>query len=94
MFIDFLCCFSHRYWLDPLHYVVEGLVVTQFHADHSPVTVIGTAQTVTANTFITGFYPDWQYKSRGFDIMALCLFIIAFRVGTYLCLEYVRHDKR
>jgi hypothetical protein len=85
---------SFRYWLDPLHYVVEGLVVTQFHGDHTPVSIIGTAQVQTAASFVSDFYADWHYSSRGYDIMALCLYIIVFRLGTYLCLEYVRHDKR
>ncbi len=69
-------------------------MVTQFHGDHTPVNVIGTAQVETAASFVSSFYADWKYSARGFDIMALCLFIIAFRIGTYLSLEYVRHDKR
>ncbi len=93
---DFPDFWIFMYWLDPLHYVVEGLVVTQFHGDLTPVTVLtgATAEVVTANTYVTSFYPDWRYESRGYDIMALCLFVVVFRVGTYLCLEYVRHDKR
>ncbi len=69
-------------------------MATQFHGDHSLVTAIGSSDTETAQGFVSNFYEDWHYSARGYDVMALCLFIIAFRVGTYLCLEYVRHDKR
>jgi hypothetical protein len=86
--------FVYRYWLDPLHYAIEGLIVTQFNGDETMVSVVGTAPTETANTFVSEFYSDWHFETRGYDIMALCLFIIAFRVATYYCLKYVRHDKR
>jgi hypothetical protein len=49
---------------------------------------------VTAQSFIEDFYEDWHYSARGYDIMALCLFLIAMRLGTYYALAYVRHDKR
>ncbi len=114
---DFPDFWIFMYWLDPLHYVLEGLVVTQFNGDHTPVSVTGTAVTETANSFVSNFYSAWRYESRGYDILALCLFIVAFRyvlcfydlllmlisltfnyfmcrLGTYLSLEYVRHDKR
>jgi ABC-type multidrug transport system permease subunit len=91
---DFPDFWVFMYWLNPLHYVMEGLVVTQFYGDHSMVSVIGGSTVETAQSFVSNFYEDWHYSARGYDVMALCLFIIAFRVGTYLCLEYVRHDKR
>jgi hypothetical protein len=89
-----ILCVVCRYWMDPLHYAIEGIVTTQFHGDHSIVSVVGSTEVTTAQTFVAEFYPDWRYESRGYDVMALCLFIIAFRVGTYVSLEYVRHDKR
>lgn len=84
----------HRYWLSPLHYVIEGMVVTQFHGDHSIVSITGSTETNTAQGFVSTFYSDWRYKTRGYDIMALCLFCIVLKVGSYYCLAYVRHDKR
>lgn len=97
--VDFPDFWIFMYWLDPLHYVVEGLVTTQFHADHTPISILAgssnsSAGFVTAQTFVADFYPDWKYASRGYDIFALCLFVVVLRVGTYLCLRYVRHDKR
>jgi len=82
------------YWLNPLHYVLEGLIVTQFNRDHTEVSITGSAASTTAQGFVSDFYSDWHYSARGYDIMALCLFMIAFRVGTWYALAYVRHDKR
>ena len=67
------------YWLDPLHYALEGLVVTQFNRDSTPIAITGTTDVVTASTYVADFYSDWHYATRGYDIMALFLFIIALR---------------
>ena len=67
------------YWLDPLHYALEGLVTTQFYKDNTQVTVTGVPGTVSASSYVEMFYPDWDYSHRGLDIMALFLFIIALR---------------
>ncbi len=67
------------YWLDPLHYVLEGLISTQFNQDHTEVSITGSQMTTTADSFVKSFYGEWRYETRGFDIMALCLFIIALR---------------
>jgi len=91
---DFPDFWIFMYWLDPLHYVLEGLVVTQFNRDDTAVSITGTLTTTTAQGFIESFYEDWHYSARGYDIMALCLFIIFNRVMTYYALSYIRHDKR
>jgi len=67
------------YWLDPLHYALEGLVVTQFNRDHTSIVVTGTIGEVTASTYVADFYSDWHYSARGYDILALFLFIITLR---------------
>ena len=82
------------YWLDPLHYVIEGLAVTQFNGDHMMITLTGSGEEVTAHTYMHSFYTEWRYAHRGYDVMALCLFILVLRVATYFSLEYVRHDTR
>ncbi len=75
------------YWLDPLHYALEGLVTTQFFKDNTPVTITGSTATLSASNFVEIFYPDWDYSHRGLDIMALFLFIIVLRyVGLLTCL--------
>jgi len=64
--------------LDPLHYALEGLVVTQFHRDDTPVTLLSGVRT-TAEKFIEQYYEKWSYDHWGFDVLALFLFIIALR---------------
>jgi hypothetical protein len=91
---DFPDFWIFMYWLNPLHYVIEGLVTTQFHGDHSIITVTGSTDVITAQGFVANFYSDWRFKTRGYDIMALCLFAIVLKIGQYYCLAYVRHDKR
>jgi ABC-type multidrug transport system permease subunit len=91
---DFPDFWVFMYWADPAHYVMEGLVATQFYADHSLVSVLDTSEVMTAQSFAAEFYSDWHYSARGYDVMALCLFIIAFRYAAYLCQAHVRHDKR
>jgi len=76
---DFPDFWIFMYWLNPLHYILEGLIVTQFHRDGTQINITGTTDIVTANTYVADFYSDWHYSARGYDILALGLFIIALR---------------
>ena len=96
---DFPTFWTFMYWLNPLHYAIEGLTVTQFHRDHSTVEIVAgmtgnNGDTMTADSFVQDFYTEWTFKHRFYDLMALLLFILGLRVTTYFCLEYIRHDKR
>lgn len=76
---NFASFWVFMYWLTPLHYALEGLVVTQFNRDSTTITLTGTEFTSTASAFVQGFYTEWKYSHRGFDAMALLLFILFFR---------------
>lgn len=91
---DFPTFWTFMYWLNPLHYAIEGLTVTQFNRDATVITLTGSEDTMTANTFVQKFFSEWRYSHRGWDVLALCLFIVVLRIGTYLSLKYMRHDKR
>ena len=91
---DFPAFWIFMYWLNPLHYAIEGLVVTQFHRDHTLISITGSDEVMTAQEFVDSFYEDWKYSARGYDILALCLFILFNRVLTWYALAYVRYDKR
>jgi len=91
---DFPDFWIFMYWLNPVHYAIEGLVTTQFNRDHTLITITGSNDVMTAQSFVSSFYEDWKYESRGYDILALCLFILFNRVMTWCALVYVRHDKR
>jgi ABC-type multidrug transport system permease subunit len=81
------------YWLDPLHYALQGLTMTQFHGDTTTITNID-GTTTTAEAFIGNYFASWEYSQLGNDIVALVMFIVFFRVGTFLALTFLRHEKR
>ena len=63
------------YWLDPLHYALEGLIMSQFHGDTSPITTMD-GSVMTAEDYIQNVqFPAWNYSNIGYDVLALCLFI-------------------
>jgi hypothetical protein len=66
------------YWLSPLHYAFEGIIMTQFHNDDTAVTSF-TGQKVTAEKFISSYYTEWNYSHRGGDLIGLILFTVALR---------------
>lgn len=66
------------YWLDPLHYTLEGLISSQFHGDTTPIRTMNDAITTAEGYVQTVLFPAWKYESIGYDALALCLFIFAF----------------
>lgn len=63
------------YWVNPLHYALEGLITTQFRGDDTMITTL-TGQVMTAETFITQEqFSTWKYDNVGFDVLALCIFL-------------------
>ncbi|KAG5191975.1 ABC-2 type transporter-domain-containing protein [Tribonema minus] len=83
------------YYLSPLHYAIEGLLVTQFHSDDSEIVALDGTSTITVSAYLTQFFGGkYTYAHRGYDVMALLLFIIAFRLLFFYASTYVRHEKR
>lgn len=81
------------YWLSPLHYAFEAHIFVQSHGDTTIVTTL-TGKLITAESFYPTVYQDWSYSNRGFDVMALVLFIVALRMLTFLALKYLRHQTK
>eukprot|EP00981_Chlorochromonas_danica_P012641 scaffold5237_cov170-Ochromonas_danica.AAC.17 len=82
------------YWLNPFHYALEGLIMTQFHKDDTIITAMDGSK-MTAEHFMTEeLFKNWSYDQVGYDVLALGLQAFAFLVATYVCLLYLRHDKR
>ena len=52
--------------------------MTQFYGD-TTVVVTTTGQLTTAEAYMNNFYQEWHYSSRGYDVMALLIFIVALR---------------
>jgi hypothetical protein len=66
------------YWINPLHYALEGLFMTQFNGDRTPITLYTGYQT-TAQEYVGMVFEEWSFKHRGGDIAALLIFIAALR---------------
>lgn len=70
------------YWLNPLHYAMEGIIVTQYHNDQSIITLTGGGegeQTMTTHDFLTLFFPSWSYSNRIGDVFALVIIILSLK---------------
>jgi ABC-type multidrug transport system permease subunit len=91
---DYPTFWTFMYWLNPLHYCLEGLNMTQFHQDNTPVTRIDGTLT-SAENYINEFYSKWYYQHAHVrDVAVLFGYIIALRIVTYLSLAYIRHESR
>ncbi|CBN79954.1 pleiotropic drug resistance transporter [Ectocarpus siliculosus] len=82
------------FYLNPLHYVVEGMSTTQYRGDDTPITTaLGTS--TEAEDFVNDFFGgEYEYKNRWFDVMGLVIFILAVRMGYLYALKNVRHLNR
>ena len=67
------------YWLNPLHYALEAITVTQFNKDATVISITGTLESMTASSFVQLFFTEWKYSHRGYDVLALLLFILVLR---------------
>eukprot|EP00596_Hydrurales_sp_CCMP1899_P009612 CAMPEP_0119038002 /NCGR_PEP_ID=MMETSP1177-20130426/6649_1 /TAXON_ID=2985 /ORGANISM="Ochromonas sp, Strain CCMP1899" /LENGTH=1597 /DNA_ID=CAMNT_0006999999 /DNA_START=48 /DNA_END=4838 /DNA_ORIENTATION=+ len=59
---DFPVFWTFMYWLNPLHYCLEGLNMSQFHQDNTRV--MRTDGTITsAENWINEFYSTWSFSN-------------------------------
>lgn len=101
LFCGFLTTEAHipdfwlfMYWLNPLHFCLEGLVSTQFYDDYTMIKTSKGAH-VTTKYYLTQIqFTRWKYGHIGYDILALCLLVFGAVTCNYLCLKNFRHDKR
>ncbi|KAF0720518.1 Aste57867_237 [Aphanomyces stellatus] len=89
------------YWISPLHYMMEGVMVTQFFQNNHNVT-LGSASTgalsptpVTVAAHVEGqFGGTISYANRYNDLAALLVWIAILRVANGLSLRYISHVHR
>eukprot|EP01040_Poterioochromonas_malhamensis_P003185 gene3185-3396_t len=82
------------YWLNNLHYNLEGLIMSQFKGDTTPITTLN-GETMTAEEYMTTEqFSTWTYGHIGYDVLGLGVYIFVGISGMYLSLAYLRHDKR
>lgn len=83
------------YYLVPSSYMLEGLVMSQFEGDDTPVQPIYGTQTVPAHEYVyQHFGGAFTYSHKWRDVGVLLLYIGCLRVGTFLVLAFVRHINR
>jgi hypothetical protein len=65
------------YWLNPLHYALEGLIMSQFHGDDTPIKTIK-GEVMTAEDYMTSEqFSTWSYDDVPYDALALSIYIVA-----------------
>jgi ABC-type multidrug transport system permease subunit len=71
------------YWLNPLHYAMEGILMTQYHNDQSLISITtgggGSMETMTTHEFLVMFFPSWSYANRIGDVLALVIIIVVLK---------------
>jgi ABC-type multidrug transport system ATPase subunit/ABC-type multidrug transport system permease subunit len=67
------------YWINPLHYALEGLITTQFHQDGTLITLFNGGDQMTAKDYIYTVFEQWSFQHRWGDFGALILFIVLLR---------------
>jgi len=87
------------YYVNPMHYALEGIVVTQYRGMDDPVTVFdessGSTLTTTVEQFALSYFGGkYEYSNRYLDFGILLAFIICIRFSTMLAFKFVRHTKR
>lgn len=87
---------TFMYWIDPMHYIFEGMTVTQFHNDDTEITYDQDGQTVTSTMgeWVHEQYPAFSYDHRWTDLFAIISFVMLFRIGTFYALARVSHLSR
>jgi ABC-type multidrug transport system permease subunit len=83
------------YYMVPSHYMLEGLVMSQFQNDETPVQPIYGTETVPASSYIyEHFGGEFDYDRKWRDIGVLIGYVAILRIGTFVVLSYVRHINR
>ena len=91
------------YWLAPIHYVLEGLVVTQFHGANAKVKGapgFPPGNEPTLSRFYTSHWDDsffggkfvWSHRFQ--NMIILVAFILFFRFATFYALERINYSTR
>lgn len=86
------------YWLAPIHYALEGIIVTQFHGADNVIEDLPDEPTVEFHTtthdsdgHFGGFF---VYSHRFQNIILLAVFCAFFRIGTLWALAFIDYTTR
>ncbi len=63
------------YWLNNLHYNLEGLIMSQFKDDTTPIKTLN-GEVMTAEDYMTTEqFSTWSYGHIGYDVLGLGVYI-------------------
>ena len=90
-------------WLAPIHYVLEGLIVTQFHGANQQVKGapgFPPGEEPTLSRYYTSHWNDgwfggyfvWSHRFQ--NMIILVAFILFFRFATFYALERINYATR
>lgn len=85
------------YWVDPMHYAFEGMIVTQFKGDDTIIkyeSEDGGDEQQTMDDWVSEQYPSLDYEHRWTDVAALIGFVLVYRALTFYALNRVNHLQR
>lgn len=95
---DIPSAFQFFYWISPFHYVFEGILVTQFKGDTTPITLTNPTSgfdfQVTMEQFLYMRFDAFDYEHRYTSYIVLIGFVLFFRIGTLYALTYINHLVR
>ncbi|KAJ8600497.1 hypothetical protein CTAYLR_010063 [Chrysophaeum taylorii] len=86
------------YWLSPIHYTLEGIVVTQFHGADRPIADLPGEPSIErymashwSDSHFGGFF---TYSHRFQNLVMLAIFCGVFRTATLLALTFLDYTTR
>jgi len=86
------------YWLSPIHYALEGIIVTQFHGaeqivkDFFPPMTVG--RLMSSHDPDSHFDGDFNWSHRFQNIIILFIFCTVFRIATLYGLTFINYTSR
>jgi hypothetical protein len=65
-------------YLNPLHYALEGLTMSQFKDDDTKIRLM-TGQHETAEQYMNAYYSTWSYDHIRLNVLYLILYILVLK---------------
>jgi ABC-type multidrug transport system permease subunit len=63
------------YWLNNFHYALEGLIMSQFKDDTTPIKTLN-GEVMTAEDYMTSEqFSTWSYDHIGYDVLGLGVYL-------------------
>jgi len=87
------------YYISPFRYGLNAICASQFYCEGNNCPTVSAIEGdkrvdgIKLWTFVQDTY-NFDYTQRWLDVGVLCAFLVAFRIGAYLGLKYVKHIDR